>query len=390
MRTIHIAEPDSLFSKEWFKYQLRTLNVSNLLFLVVMIYVTTTVRGTLDKLETQNDTTRLSLKEAQEAIAFLQQLNEQMNANLASQEDNFSALYNEYRLLLSLQTNQSIAQMNAILTTSVEAYSSYENSFRNADEVLSNATNFIIESDLTPAVDFMTEQLAAIESLKEAQNNTRHLLSIPPKLTVLTSALVNEVFNLSVSPSPLYIRVRMVGGGGGGGGAGSGATSGIIGESTMFGDSIAEGGQLGACCGGSGHPGEGGFALLGSDAVGVAQSGGQGVTGAQNYNSGYFAVGGKGGDSPFGSGGSGGLGNYGGRYGTPNSGGGGGGGGQPAISNTYSGHGGGAGGFADFYIYSPRPQYTWYVGQGGSGGAGQCAGGRGGDGRIEVTEYFQG
>lgn len=58
--------------------------------------------------------------------------------------------------------------------------------------------------------------------------------------------------------------------------------------------------------------------------------------------------------------------------------------------NMKSGGGGGAGGFLSVIITNPNNTYAYTVGVGGAGGAtGFALGGKGGDGLIQVYEYYQ-
>jgi|SRR5665213_1285873 len=194
----------------------------------------------------------------------------------------------------------------------------------------------------------------------------------------------------------LYLRVRAVGGGASGGNS-SAATGGdgLAGGDTTFGTSLLiAGGGLGGGGGNSGILGVGGTPTVNSPAIAlVSLSGGTGGAGTTNSTSGVAGPGGMGASSFFGGAGSGNADAVGGDA-IVNSGSGGGGGGyNPAVSsNIYGASGGGAGAYIEAQINSPSATYAYSVGAGGlanSGGSGTLAGGAGGSGFIEVTEYYQ-
>lgn len=196
----------------------------------------------------------------------------------------------------------------------------------------------------------------------------------------------------TLTGNPLYIRVRMIGAGGGGGGSSGGSGNGGNGTNTTFGTAylIAGGGQ-GAAGSGSYTAGLGGTVTTDPTAKGIALNGGSG-------SSGSYAVGAASVYPDSGTGGAGPFGGQGGANGplnagisaAPNSGAGGGGGGT-SIDNIGAG-GGGAGAYIDALISSPAASYAYGIGTKGSGGTssgvGSFAGGDGGDGFLEVTEFY--
>lgn len=218
-----------------------------------------------------------------------------------------------------------------------------------------------------------------------------------PLVTTHTSSTGTHTF----TGSPLYVRVRMVGGGGGGAGSGTAAgTAATDGGISSFGTSLltANGGGHGLY-GGSGGGGSGGVASLGSGPAGTALTGGSGTGANQGLASvGQNFAGGPGASSPFGGEGGGGDQGSAGMAASTNTGSGGGGAGLAGAGlGTFSGSGGGAGGFVDAVISGSTlsglsGSAAWVVGAKGSGGtagANGFAGGDGGSGYIEVTEYYQ-
>lgn len=222
--------------------------------------------------------------------------------------------------------------------------------------------------------------------------------------------VTNGTYTASVNPAPLYLRVRLVGGGGGGAGSGeinAQPPNAGAGGSSSFGGTIvvAAGGQGG----GGGIGGSGGTVSISSPASGVTWAGGDGAPanfGAVTVNThGGIPSGGNGGSSAFGGGGGGGA--YFGHSpqpGRPNTGAGGGGASSFADGSTTfrlanAGSGGGAGGAADVLIGPPLAlSYSYVVGRGGAAGAPVASvpstvtvypGAAGGNGFVEVTEYFQ-
>ncbi len=181
-----------------------------------------------------------------------------------------------------------------------------------------------------------------------------------------------------------WIRVRLIGGGGGGGPGHTSSTGGGTGGTTTFGTTLlsATGGTGGI---NSGTGGTGGTASLGSGPIGTALSGG--VGGVSNIsNAAGIGGGSQGAASPFGGEGGGGYAGNAGTAAASNTGSGGGGGGVQSLS--VGGSGGGSGGFIDAIISAPSATYAYAVGAGGAAGTGTYAGGLGGSGYIEVTEYY--
>ena len=181
-----------------------------------------------------------------------------------------------------------------------------------------------------------------------------------------------------------YIRVRMCGGGGGGGAATT--NSGTAGNASTFGSSLltANGGGAGTF-GPAGAGGAGGTATLTAPAIGTAQNGNSGQAGNQTSTAGTNYSSALGGSSPFG-GVTSAANNVAGSNAAANSCSGGGGGTQNA---TGGGGGGGSGGYIDAIISAPSASYAYAVGASANGGtAGVFAGGSGGSGYIEVTEFY--
>lgn len=215
--------------------------------------------------------------------------------------------------------------------------------------------------------------------------------SLAPKITTYTSG--SGTFSASTAAgdgrTPVYIRVRMVGGGSGGAGSGTGSPgNSLAGGNTTFGTSLLTANGGGATNIGVGGPGVGGTATIGTGASGTAISGQSGSYVANAIQ----AVGGNGGQSPFGAAGvgSGGGAGLNGRSAVVNSGSGGGGAGTGATGS--AGTGGGAGGYIDAIISPVEATYSYAIGTGSTGGSAGTSGfigGTGGSGYIEVTEYFQ-
>lgn len=195
------------------------------------------------------------------------------------------------------------------------------------------------------------------------------------------------------APAALYIKVRMWGAGGGGGG-GDGVspspTNGDLGTATyMEKNGLTNrvlGGRGGQCI--TGYGGDAGT-LTNTD-LGLFIAAWPGSNGGTITNTSPL----NGATSLPGAGGVGHPGQAVERYkgngiaGIPNSGGGGsGGGGQ---NNFYlAGGGGGSGGYMEFQINNPTGNYNITVGTGGAGGNGAFPGGRGADGWMIITAYFQ-
>lgn len=192
--------------------------------------------------------------------------------------------------------------------------------------------------------------------------------------------------------SPIYLRVTMVGAGGGGSGSGTaGGTAATDGGASTFGTSLlsAGGGSKGVYQANSAN---GGTASLGTGPYGTAIAGGNGggfgYVGVANAT----ATGGSGGNSALGGGAGNGTANAAGSPASANTGGGGSGAGAGVTVNSYGGTGGGAGAFIDAVIASPSASYSYSVGAAGSGGGAGTngyAGGNGGSGYIQVTEYYR-
>lgn len=206
---------------------------------------------------------------------------------------------------------------------------------------------------------------------------------IPPKVTVLTTGSGTW----SRTGNPVYIRVRIAAPGGGGGPSGNSIVNGGSGGNTTFGSSLltTTGGAGGT--GASGPGGSGGGFTVNSPAIDIGSfNGSHGQGGAAATNT---AMGGNGGPTGFGVYGSGGAVANNGDVAPANSGGGGGGGGSAGING--SGGGGGGGGFIDAIIVNPDASYAYSIGVGGTAGtASSCNGATGADGKIEITEYYQG
>jgi hypothetical protein len=181
-----------------------------------------------------------------------------------------------------------------------------------------------------------------------------------------------------------YISVRAVAGGGGGAGNSSGGTGG----NTTFGTSLLS--CTGGNPGGVAFPGSGGAASLGTGPIGVALTGGWGTAGGANNTATIYSAGGAGGTNPLGGSGAGNV-NGNGLAGVVNTGAGGGGGGTNASTAADAGGGGGAGGYVEAFISNPLSTYSYSIGAGGTAGpagGNLNAGGAGGSGLIEVTEYY--
>jgi len=217
----------------------------------------------------------------------------------------------------------------------------------------------------------------------------------PPTVQKFTTA-GSSTYN--TPPGVTHIKVRMVGAGGGGAGAGTTVNAQANnGGNTTFGSSLltANGGSRGIFDSANGL-GTGGTATIAAPAYGTAITGGTGgggnLNGTATTNASPNLAGGSGGSSALGGGGGGAYASAG-QNAPANTGAGGGGAGCPLGTNSCaSGGGGGAGGFVDAFIYPVQTSYTYSVGSGGAGGTangtGNRAGGNGGDGYIEVTEYY--
>ncbi len=183
-------------------------------------------------------------------------------------------------------------------------------------------------------------------------------------------------------------RVRMVGGGGGGGGAsGAGGNGGntSLGSWTAIGGAgggVAAGGNVAGGAGGTG----------GVDGTGTQISRFDGENG--NYGgrvdtsayTGNIAIGGKGGQTPFGGAGAAvqsSNSNVVGLSAKTNTGS----GGSAAAAAANGGGGGGAGEYVEFYVSSPTAT-AYAVGAAGAAGAGTPAGGAGAAGVIIIEEFY--
>jgi hypothetical protein len=222
---------------------------------------------------------------------------------------------------------------------------------------------------------------------------------LAPTIQKFTSGTA-QTYTTPTTNTPLYLRVRMVGGGGGGGGSGSGTAkpnSGTDGTASTFGTSLVsagggQGGQAGAANNTTG--GNGGTSSLGG-AIGTALTGSSGSgSGFNGADTNMDEGGGAGGASFFGgSGGGGSASNFAGLAAASNTGGGGGGAGVSFSSlGQTGGAGGGSGGYVEAILPNPAATYAYTVGAKGTGGTAVgsgSAGGDGGTGYIEVTEYYQ-
>lgn len=197
----------------------------------------------------------------------------------------------------------------------------------------------------------------------------------------VTKAPTRQFFQTSGSYSApagcKKILVRYQGAGGGGGARDT--NNGSDGGNTTFNSVVANGGE-GGRYGGSGtvtrggnggnsgtgtatrrFRGSGGFVSLGTTSPGGNSAlgfiAGNPVTAASNPQEGVLGSGGSGAGSN--------------------------------LTGTYSGGGGGAGEYVELEINNPTGSYTYTIGVGGAGGpAGTVAGAKGGDGWIEVTEFY--
>lgn len=54
VQTIHIVEPDSIFTKAWLFYQIKTVNLGNVALLVTLFLISSSIKDTLRRQEAQN------------------------------------------------------------------------------------------------------------------------------------------------------------------------------------------------------------------------------------------------------------------------------------------------------------------------------------------------
>lgn len=224
-----------------------------------------------------------------------------------------------------------------------------------------------------------------------AGNRTGILL--PPSRQAFASG--SGTYTAPTNPAPLYLRVRLVGGGGGSGGSGTSGGSGSNGTGgglTFFGGTaISAGGGSGGAIYNQGNGGPGGSATNPSGgASGFCTNGAIGSAGFDATISTVDFPGGMGASTPFGGGSGGGTST--GMAAPLNTGAGGGGAGLGGLSNGATGGGGGAGAYCDAFIINPATTYTYGVGAAGAGGSAAgsgFAGASGGNGYLEVTEYYQ-
>lgn len=169
-KVVHISqiiEPSNVFSMDWLKYQVRTVNFANVALLITLLLVSSSVKETLSRQEAQNAVSTQTLIQSQDIFA--------------KSQAQIVALHEEL---------VSINQTRAAISSTLTATNRYIEDFR----------SFLVQSGLDNSTAFIQTQLDTIITLQDrVDNSTDAIATLQGNVATLQiqGSLLTSVFSMN-------------------------------------------------------------------------------------------------------------------------------------------------------------------------------------------------